>query len=168
MKFIFSILSVCFIIPCSFAGRLTVVLPVKSSIMENTAAKELQTLLKRTSTVSIVREGEKTSGKVIYVGNTRTAEKYKAVKKFAGDEWLIRAIDENRIILNGGRRGVIYAGYELLERLGKLMFLDHLSTHGPEKEPEWSRSYRISGNSPFLWRSLYSFFPPVSILCGCI
>ena len=142
------------------AGNITVILPVKSTVTENTAAKELQTLLKKTSKVTIVKEGAKFSGKVIYVGSTAAAKKYGAVKKFDGDEWLIRAIDGNRIILNGGRRGVIYAAYELLERLGNLMFLDQYTTHGPEKEPEWSKNYAVSGKMPFSWRTLYSYFPP--------
>ena len=144
------------------AGNITVILPVKSTVTENTAAKELQTLLKKTSKVTSTKEGAKTSGKVIYVGSTAAAKKYGAVKKFDGDEWLIRAIDGNSIILNGGRRGVIYAAYELLERLGNLMFLDQYTTCGPEKEPVWSKTYAVSGKSPFSWRALYSYFPPDS------
>ena len=142
------------------AGNVTVVLPVKPTDMEKTAAQELKTLLGKVSNVSVVTCGNKTDGKVISVGNTKLAEKAGAVKKFDGDEWLLRAIDGNTLVINGGRRGVIYGVYELLERLGNLMFLDQYTTHGPEKEPVWSKNYAVSGKMPFSWRTLYSYFPP--------
>ena len=132
-----------------YAGKITVVLPNNASVTEKTAAQELQVLLKKVSQISLVKEGTKTSGKVIYVGNTAFAEKNNAVRKFDTEEWLIQAVDANTLILNGGRRGVIYAAYELLERLGNLMFLDQYTIYGPEKEPEWSKTYAVSGKMPF-------------------
>ena len=141
------------------AGNVTVVLPVKPTDMEKTAAQELKTLLGKVSNVSVVTCGNKTDGKVISVGNTKLAEKAGAVKKFDGDEWLLRAIDGNTLVINGGRRGVIYGVYELLERFSNLMFLDQYTTHGPEKEPVWDKNLALSGKSVFSWRALYSYFP---------
>ena len=87
----------------AFAGKITVVLPGNASVTEKTAAKELQVLLKKTSQVSVVKEGAKTSGKVVYVGNTAFAQKNNAVRKFDTEEWLIQAVDANTLILNGGQ-----------------------------------------------------------------
>ena len=87
----------------AFAGKVTVVLPNSASVTEKTAAQELQDLLKKVSQISLVKEGTKTSGKVIYVGNTAFAEKNNAVRKFDAEEWLIQAVDANTLILNGGQ-----------------------------------------------------------------
>ena len=103
----FLIFSILCSLTLAFAGKMTVVLPVKATAMEQTAARELQDLLKKTSVVSIVKEGEKTSGKVLYVGATGQAEKLFGKKTFGDEEWVLRAIDSNSIVLAGGRRGVI-------------------------------------------------------------
>ena len=87
----------------AFAGKVTVVLPNSASVTEKTAAQELQVLLKKVSQISLVKEGTKTSGKVIYVGNTAFAKKNNAVRKFDTEEWLIQAVDANTLILNGGQ-----------------------------------------------------------------
>lgn len=152
-------MGLCLFVFTSFAGKMTVVLPVKSTMTEKAAAEELKTLLKKTSQIVIVKEGAAVSGKVIYVGNTAYAGRHGAVRKFDAEEWLIRGIDGSNLILNGGRRGVLYAAYELLERLSGVMFLDQYTTYGPEKEPAWDKNTHFSGKPAFEWRSLYSYFP---------
>ena len=143
----------------AFAGKITVVLPNNVSVTEKTAAQELQVLLKKVSQISLVKEGTKTSGKVIYVGNTSFAKKNNAVRKFDTEEWLIQAVDANTLILNGGRRGVVYASYEFLERFADVMFLDQYTTKGPDKEPVWTKNCKLTGKPAFEWRALYSYFP---------
>ena len=142
----------------AFAGKITVVLPEKASLMEKTAARELQTLLKKTSNVVITTEGKKFSGKVVFIGNTKMAQKYGSQK--LGDEaWQIIGVDDKQLILNGGRRGVVYAVYEFLERYANVRFLDQYTLSGPDQEPVWNSKIRLAGEPSIAWRSLYSYFP---------
>ena len=158
MKKIYLFLLCCAALALS-AGKITVVIPGAASETEKTAALELQTFLKKTSNVTVAKEGAKTAGKVIYVGNTSFAKKNNALRKFDTEEWLIQGVDGNTLILNGGRRGVIYAAYEFLERFGNVMFLDQYTVHGPEKEPVWTGNCKLTGKPAFEWRALYSYFP---------
>ncbi|MBQ9500934.1 MAG: DUF4838 domain-containing protein [Lentisphaeria bacterium] len=157
MKKLFAFLfaAVCAAVP---AGNITVVLPEKPTPVESRAAEELRELLKKTSRVSVVRGGTSDPGKIIYLGGTEEARKLSGGGKFDAEEWLIRALDGRRLVLAGGRRGVLYAVYEFLERLGGVMFLDQYTVHGPEKEPAWTPALSLSGKPSFPWRSLYSFF----------
>ena len=140
------------------AGDITVVLPEKPTPVESRAAEELRDLLGKTSKIALVRGGSQASGKIIYLGGTDAAKKLLGDKKFDTEEWLIAALDDRRLVLAGGYRGVLYSVYEFLERLGGVMFLDQYTVHGPEKEPEWTASLRLSGKPSFPFRSLYSFF----------
>ncbi|MBQ9501456.1 MAG: DUF4838 domain-containing protein [Lentisphaeria bacterium] len=157
MKKLFAFLfaAVCAAVP---AGNITVVLPEKPTPVESRAAEELRDLLGKTSKIAIVRGGSRDPGKIIYLGGTDAAKKLLAGRKFDTEEWLIAALDDRRLVLAGGYRGVLYAVYEFLERLGGVMFLDQYTVHGPEKEPEWNASFRLSGKPSFPFRSLYSFF----------
>ena len=65
MKKLFIFIALCLFTFTSFAGKMTVVLPVKSTMTEKAAAEELKTLLKKTSQIVIVKEGAAVSGKVI-------------------------------------------------------------------------------------------------------
>ena len=140
------------------AGNITVVLPEKPTPVESRAAEELRDLLGKTSKIAVVRGESREPGKIIYLGGTDAAKKLLGGRKFDTEEWLIAALDDRRLVLAGGYRGVLYSVYEFLERLGGVMFLDQYTVHGPEKEPAWDASFRLSGKPSFPFRSLYSFF----------
>lgn len=137
-----------------YAETITVVLPCTPSEVEKTAASELALHLKKVADVKTVNENSSVSGKVIYLGNTKFATK----DKFAVEEWKLQALDNQKIIINGGKRGVIYGAFEFLERLAGVMFLDEYSTYGPTQIPAWDKNFKIQGKPSFDYRSTYSYF----------
>ena len=153
MKKIF-ILALTFVSAFIYAETITVVLPSAPSEVEKTAASELALQLKKVADVKIASENDNVSGKIIYLGNTKFAPK----DKFAAEEWKLQALDNQKIIINGGKRGVIYGAFELLERLAGVMFLDEYSTYGPTQIPAWDKNFKIQGKPSFDYRSTYSYF----------
>ena len=137
-----------------YAETITVVLPSTPSVVEKTAASELELHLKKVADVKIASENDKVSGKIIYLGNTKFAPK----DKFEAEEWKLQAIDNQKLIINGGKRGVIYGAYELLERFAGVMFLDEYSTFGPTAVPAWDKNLKLQGKPTFAYRSTYSYF----------
>lgn len=137
-----------------YAENITIVLPAVPSAVEKTAASELELHLKKVADIKIASENDNVSGKIIYIGNTKVAPK----DKFGAEEWKIQAIDNQKIIINGGKRGVIYGAFELLERLAGVMFLDEYSTFGPTQVPQWEANLKLQGKPTFAYRSTYSYF----------
>jgi len=98
-----------------------IVLPQSAILPEETAAKELQAMLKRISgaELPIVRD-EAYSGKAILLGQSPRIAKLLGVDfaKLRPDEILLKQAGDD-LILSGERpRGTLYAVYEFLESLG--------------------------------------------------
>ena len=116
-----------------------IVLPQSAILPEETAAKELQSMLKRISgaELPIVRD-ETYAGKAILLGRSdRTAQLLGVdFRELRPDEILLKQCGDD-LVLSGDRpRGTLYAVYEFLEELGvrRWTFRDeeipHLATIG--------------------------------------
>ena len=98
-----------------------IVLPQSAILPEETAAKELQSMLKRISgaELPIVRD-ETYAGKAILLGRSdRTAQLLGVdFRELRPDEILLKQCGDD-LVLSGDRpRGTLYAVYEFLEELG--------------------------------------------------
>lgn len=95
-----------------------IVIPKNSAPVEQTAAKELQTYLKKVfgTELSICTE-DNVSGKAFYIGHTEYAKSAGIIGK-SEENWIIKVDNEN-IVLTGGinenERGIIYSVYHFLE-----------------------------------------------------
>lgn len=92
-----------------------IVLPVTASMEENSAAKELQTYLKKATKVALPIETESNDiTRGFFIGKTNFAEKA-GISETRYDAWLIKAHNNNIVLTGGGRRGTLYAVYHFLE-----------------------------------------------------
>lgn len=162
MKMTFAILTLAFAFFLS-AADYTIVLPGTSSLPEQTAGKELaEHLSKATGTKIVVKkEGEKAEGRSIYLGATRYAlDKGIDPSKLASEEWLVRAISPDTLIIAGGYpRGTLYGTYEFLERELGIMWLDESFTYIPANPNyKWNANLQLQGKPGFARRCVYSYF----------
>ncbi|MBO4344551.1 MAG: DUF4838 domain-containing protein, partial [Victivallales bacterium] len=145
---------------CAFA--LEIVLPESPTTFEKTAAEELALHLKQAYGTEIATVGEKAAsgGLSIYVGNTALAAKNGIDGKTMGiEEWLLKTVDSKRIIAAGGSpRGVIYSGYELLERLYGVMWLDERFTVVPKSSLDKWPTLNIGGKPSFRIRDIHTYY----------
>ena len=139
----------------------------KAIVQEKTAAEELAQHLTKAvgKKCSIITEkaAQKLSpdDKKIYVGNTGFLKKNKIeTAQMGGEEWLIKSISENRLILAGGfPSGTLYAAYEFLERELHVVWPDEHFTYIPEnKKYQWHHPLSVSGKPSFEFRGSYAYF----------
>ena len=145
---------------CAFG--LEIVLPEAPTTFELTAAEELALHLKQAYGTEIATVSEKTSsgGFAIYVGNTALAAKNDIDGKAMGkEEWLLKTLDDKRIIAAGGSpRGVIYSAYELLERLYGVMWLDEHFTVVPKSAMASWPTLDLKGKPDFRVRDIHTYY----------
>ena len=143
---------------CAFA--LEVVLPEAPTTFERTTAEELVLHLKQAYGKEIVTVGEKSvsGGIAIYVGNTALAAQNGIDGKAMGnEEWVLKTVDSQRIIAAGGSpRGIIYSGYELLERLYGVLWLDERFTVVPKSSLDKWPTMNLSGKPDFRIRDIHT------------
>lgn len=96
-----------------------IVLPAESTAVEQTAANELQTYVKRISgtELEIVTEGSTEAATGIYVGATdfAAANEVTYPETTFQEGWAIKAVGQNLVVTGGETRGVLYGVYHLLE-----------------------------------------------------
>ncbi len=95
-----------------------IVIPVGAAMVEQTAAEELQTYLKKVygTELAILTESD-AKGNCFYIGRTEYA-KASGVAGKSTENWIIKEQDGNIILTGGekpGERGIIYAVYHFLE-----------------------------------------------------
>ena len=128
----------------------TVILPDNPGLTEKKAADEIRIHLQKLADVVIVTGRNGAKGKRIVI---------RAVDpKMDVEEWSLKGADADEIILSGGKRGIVYAAFELLERLAGVLWLDEYTTYGPEKLPVWEKGYSLHGKPSFPFRSVYTYF----------
>ena len=146
------------------AAPVTIITGRNVSPQENYAAKELAEHFKLAvgETFPIIKEGNKVSGKVIYVGNTKFAlSKGVDFKRFGKEEWLIKSFGNALVIGGGAPRGTVYAALEFLERNLGVMWLDEWSTYVPKCQAiNWNKNLNVKGRPSFNIRGVFSYFPP--------
>ena len=124
----------------------TVILPDNPGLTEKKAADEIRIHLQKLADVVIVTGRNGAKGKRIVI---------RAVDpKMDVEEWSLKGADADEIILSGGKRGIVYAAFELLERLAGVLWLDEYTTYGPEKLPVWEKGYSLHGKPSFPFRSV--------------
>ena len=128
----------------------TVILPANPGLTEKKAADEIRIHLQKLADVVIVTDRNGAKGKRIVI---RAAD-----PKMDVEEWSLKGADADEIVLSGGKRGIVYAAFELLERLAGVMWLDEYTTYGPEKLPVWKKGYFRRGKPSFSLRSVYTYF----------
>ena len=167
-KWLFSVLLS--VVSLSLSALPVIVLPEKPTLQEKTAARELALHLKLVcgKELSVTTENlAGRGGQLIYVGATGFAAAQKtALEKFAPEEWLVKAVDESRLILAGGfPRGTLYAVYEYLERNHGFLWPDVKSVYcKKDKNIHWTAGMNYRGKPAFAYRSIYSSFVPGSEL----
>ena len=113
----------CFILQ---AKDYKIVLDIKATSVEQTAAKEFQYFASKLlgKDIPIVNKATK-SGTFIKIGATKEAAKALNVdfSKFADDELIIKSVNNNIYLAGGQARGTLYAVYEYLERFCNVRFL---------------------------------------------
>lgn len=95
-----------------------IALPAKPTVQEKTASKELAAYLQKIvgKKIAVITENDKTSSNVIYIGNTKFAERRNVgVDAMAEEQWINRTIDNNLVLAGGGKRGTLYAVWQFLE-----------------------------------------------------
>lgn len=135
-----------------------IVLPVKPTVVEQTAAKELQEYLQKSTGVLIPVVAESNSVKKgIYVGATNYAKSAGAVDS-REEAWIIKARNNNLILTGGQTRGVLYAVYHFLEdRIGVRWW-----SPWEEDVPKLSKitvcsNLYLNGNPSFAYRDIYDY-----------
>lgn len=100
--------------------KMQIVLPAEPTVVERSAATELQDHLEKMCGVKlpVVKENATTDGiKCVYIGATGYAAEQRVAypdNRF-GEGWAIQAADGNLILCGSSKRGVLYAVYHLLE-----------------------------------------------------
>ncbi len=101
-------------------GKMQIVLPEHATVVEQSAAEELQEHLCKLCGVQlpIIRETEvRGNERAVYVGATRFTAAHRVVfpDNTFGEGWAIKAVAGSLILCGGKTRGVLYAVYHLLE-----------------------------------------------------
>lgn len=138
----------------------SIVLPIKPTTVEKSAAAELQQYLKKSTGVelSIKSESEiKRRSNNIFIGNTRFAQKHSLTKQEVGGEnWVLKSVKNNLVITGGDVRGVLYGVWHFLEDEIGVRWWDPWEEDVPELTAVTiPRNYNKSGNPSFSYRDLY-------------
>lgn len=100
---------------------MTIVTAVNATEQEKYAAKELKHYLDFIATVSLPTGDEATQGAVIAIGGAATRLGVTPDSSLGDDGFTLRTVG-NSLAIVGGKRGVIYGVYELLEKIGCRFF----------------------------------------------
>lgn len=153
------------------AQSLTVVTPRQINRGEQRALSELVEHLNQAlpAPVTVRTEGEAVSGAVIWLGRTAAAQQAGvAVQSLAAEEWRLKAISAEQLIIAGGGqtgRGTLYAAYEALERLADVVWPCDRFTHIPRRDKlSWPADLDLRGQPVFQARGVYGYhkMPPES------
>lgn len=133
-----------------------IVLPVRPTVVEQTAAKELQEYVQKSLgvTLPVVMEDEGIR-KGIYIGNTNFAAAA-GISDSRDEAWIIAAVKGQLVITGGKTRGVLYAVYHFLEDIVGVRWWNPWEEDVPElstlKVPD---QCDMRGNPSFAYRDLY-------------
>lgn len=107
----------------SYVSAYTIVLPDEPSVVQQTAASELQTYVERISgaRLPIASESEAPAERLLVIGPSALSQKLLGdldESTIEQDGIVVKTIGENVVLTGSPERGPIYAAYEFLEALG--------------------------------------------------
>ena len=137
-----------------------IVLPAEASAVEQTAATELQTYMKKIIGVEmeIVTETGSEDVACIYVGATDFASDNKVTfpdNEF-GEGWAIKVVDGSLVLTGGNTRGSLYAVYHFLEDVMGVRWWNYWEETVPEMdEAKIAGDYNVSAVPELLYRDIH-------------
>lgn len=137
-----------------------IVVPDDATLVENTAAQELQTYLhKITGIKPDIHTERQHSGAGIYVGATNCAAENSITYPIEGDEkeeaWAIKAIGGNLFLCGAPGRGPLYAVYHLLEDVLGVRWWNMWEEYVPTGDAIVAADYENSGVPAMEYRGAF-------------
>lgn len=157
---------------CDFAGgatlatdgkpKVSIVLADKAIPAEQTAAKELADYLEKVTggKFSVVAEsGPRQQGPAIYVGTTALAKAQGLDPEGWGPEqWAMRTVGDNLVLVGGRPRGTLYAVYRFLEDAVGVRWWSPFEEHVPKRPTLEIASLDRKGQPRFGYRDIYLLY----------
>lgn len=133
-----------------------IVLPAVASVLEKTAAKEIQEYLFKATDKKLEIVSENSNyRKGIFIGNTAFAQKHGIIDT-RDEAWIFAAADNNLVINGGKLRGVLYGVYHFLEDVVGVRWWDPWEEDVPKlSKLNIPANFISKGNPTFAYRDLY-------------
>lgn len=142
----------------------SIVLADHASTMEKTAASEIAHYLSQvTGGKFVVKAEKKITGSenknLIYVGFTKFSSQ-KRIKslKLDAEEWIIKTVQNNLIIVGGHPRGTLYAAYHFLEDIVGVHWWNPWEGSVPTKRTFVVNNLDLRGKPIFHYRDIYMLY----------
>ncbi len=139
-----------------------IILAAGASLGEQTAASELAEYLGKAAggDFTVQDEGaEAKAGAAIYVGPTDLArEKGINAKALGPEEWIIRTVDDNLILVGGRPRGTLYAVYHFLEDIIGVHWWNPWEESVPSKATIEIGALDLRGKPVLRYRDIYMLY----------
>ena len=137
-----------------------IVLPAEPTTIEQTAATELQTYIRRISgtELEILTEGDAVATGAIYLGATdyATTNAVEFPDNEFGEGWALKVIGKDLVVTGGAKRGVLYGVYHLLEDYLGVRWWTYWDEYIPlEDESRIPGDLDVSGVPALLYRDIY-------------
>jgi len=133
-----------------------IVVPVNPTIVEQTAARELQEYLQKSSGILLPVVSENiTVSNGFFVGKTGYAKAAGIVDE-RGESWIVKARNNNLILTGGETRGVLYSVYHFLEDYVGVRWWSPWEEDVPKlADLKVASNLDLRGNPSFAYRDLY-------------
>ncbi len=139
----------------------SIVLPQNATLPEQTAADELQNYLARITggNFSVIRENGVLPPHSISVGKTNFQTKtLPTANSLKDEEWLIRELAGQLIIVGGGARGTLYGAYHFLEDVAGVRWWNPWEESVPVSRVLTLTGLNRRGRPAFSYRDIYSLY----------
>ena len=140
-----------------------IILCAEATAAERTAAEELASYLAKVTGAdfAVVEEGDRTPRqRGIFVGPTQfSTEHVEGLSEFGREEWLIRTVSEDSLVLAGGRpRGTLYAVYHFLEDIIGVRWWSPWEEAVPSNSELQVDELDQRGKPAFAYRDIYMLY----------
>lgn len=144
-------------------AAVTLVIPAGAIASEQMAAKEVAGYLQQITgaTFSIHHENEipAASGHCVYVGSTIYAGKQGIMAdKLESEEWIIRTVGTDLVIVGGRPRGTLYGAYHFLEDVLGVHWWNPFEESVPHRQTVRVGSLKLQGKPGIRYRDIYMLY----------
>jgi hypothetical protein len=140
----------------------TIICPAEATAPEQTAAKEVADYLDRISGGKFAVQDEDkapTEGCRVFVGHTTFAKSHGIVAETLGpEEWIIRTIGQDLVIIGGRPRGTIYAAYRFLEDVLGVHWWNPFEESVPQQKTVRIGALNLRGRPGIQYRDIYMLY----------